>query len=281
LFVSCRASVPQMPNRKGMARPKVVGRAISTPSTRKVGAQASTSISKLCTAGSMPSRYRRTAGSNKSVQTRKPLMNGTGSSWVEKKQHSTAAIIGAAAPDGQPVRIQKAQQARVATAAAADSSGHAAVQVQRAAARRAAGARPRAAGRARRRRCAGAGCGLDAEVDQRAQARGQVHFDHAGPVAALVDPGRQGVDALRSAAPRARSPRPSGLGPGVTSSAVHPSAPTPRWRPGRAAPSGGLRSPETTGTNAARRSCSAFTAFSVQRRCEVSNGRWWSSGAAP
>ena len=31
--------------------------------------------------------------------------------------------------------------------------------------------------------------------------------------------------------------------------------------------------PETMGTKAARRSCSAFTAFSVQRRCDVSNGR--------
>ena len=53
----------------------------------------------------------------------KVLMNGTGSSCVEKKQHSTAVIIGAAAPDGQPVRIQNAQQASTATAAAnADSA---------------------------------------------------------------------------------------------------------------------------------------------------------------
>jgi hypothetical protein len=49
-------------------------------------------------------------------------MKGTGSSWVEKKQHSTAAIIGAAAPAGHPVTIQNAQQvSTAATAAKADS----------------------------------------------------------------------------------------------------------------------------------------------------------------
>ncbi len=62
LWVSTRARAPQMPNTKGRARPKVEGRATSTPSTRKVGAQASTSASKPCTAGRMASRYRAATG---------------------------------------------------------------------------------------------------------------------------------------------------------------------------------------------------------------------------
>jgi hypothetical protein len=44
------------------------------------------------------------------VKTRIP---GTGSSWAAKKEHATAAIIGADAPSGQPVAIQRPQQIRI------------------------------------------------------------------------------------------------------------------------------------------------------------------------
>ena len=50
-------------------------------------------------------------------------MAGTGSSMVAKKQQKTAAIMVAAEPMGQPVRIQNAPHRQMAmTAASADSS---------------------------------------------------------------------------------------------------------------------------------------------------------------
>ncbi len=204
-------------------------------------------------------------------------MKGAGSSWVEKKQHSTAAIIGAAAPAGQPVRIQNAQHSSTATTAAkADSSA-----IPRSWCRALAGTPGRWRSASGRRPCTPASmCWRSARVSTHrstSMCRRAARFVSSMPLQPSSRCGAGASASMRAcrAAPCAASETSFGVSvSAVTScSSVLQRADTSAASSSRSAASRSSMA-ETTGTNCARRSCSALTAFSVQRRCEVSKGRW-------